>query len=150
MEQPVKEKPFLTLGRHYPVAPQKVWRAWTDPPALKKWWCPTPGERVSLAELDVRVGGCYRIVFGGPEGKQHEVAGIYKEVVPNRKLAFTWSWPRTTPERESLVTIVFKESSGGTELEFRHEQFFDEGVRDAHKRGWQPILDKLAEFLAEQ
>lgn len=147
---PVKEKPALSLERHYPVAPQNVWRAWTDPQALKKWWYPAPGERVSLAELDVRVGGRYRIVFGGPEGTQHEVAGIYKEVVPNRKLAFTWSWPRTTPERESLVTILFKESRGGTQLDFRHEQFFDESVRDAHKRGWQPILDKLAEFLKEQ
>jgi len=147
---PVKEKPFLSLERHYPVAPQKVWRAWTDPQALKKWWCPAPGERVSAAELDVRVGGRYRILFGGPEGTQHEVAGTYQEVVPNRKLAFTWSWPRTTPERESLVTILFKESRGGTQLDFRHAQFFDESVRDAHQRGWQPILDKLAEFLKEQ
>jgi uncharacterized protein YndB with AHSA1/START domain len=150
MEQQVKEKPFLTLARHYPVAPQKVWRAWTDPQALRKWWGVAPEAQVSLVELDVRTGGRYRIIFGGSDGKEHEVAGVYKEVVPNRKLVFTWSWPRTTPERESLVTIVFKEARGGTDLDFRHEQFADESVRDAHNRGWNPVLDKLGRYLEGQ
>ena len=144
---PVKEKPFLSLERHYPVAPQKVWRAWTDPQAVAKWWGPGPGEPVSLAELDVRVGGRFRIVFGGPDGKAHECAGIYKEVVPNRKLVFTWSWPNSTPERISVVTIEFVRSGTGTDLQFRHEQLFDEKVRDDHKRGWSGTLDKLGEFL---
>ena len=150
MEQArVTEKPFLVLNRHYPVAPEKVWRAWTDPEALKKWWGPTPGEPVSLAELDVRVGGRFRIIFGGAEGREHECAGVYKEVVPNRKLVFTWTWPRTTPERESLVTITFQAAQGGTELNFRHEGFFDENVRDAHKRGWTTLLEKLGTWLSE-
>ncbi len=146
----VREKPFLALERSYPVAPQKVWRAWTDPEAIKRWWGPGPGEPVSLAELDVRVGGRFRIVFGGPDGKAHECAGVYREVVPNRKLVFTWSWPNTTPERESLVTIVFLASGSGTELAFRHEQLFDEKVRDDHKRGWTGALAKLDEFLQRQ
>jgi len=95
----------------------------------------------------VRVGGRFRIVFGGPDGKMHECAGVYREVVPSRKLVFTWSWPRTTPERESVVTIVFRASGKGTDLDFKHEQLFDEKVRDDHKRGWTGTLDKLAEFL---
>jgi uncharacterized protein YndB with AHSA1/START domain len=148
MEQNVATKPSLTLSRHYPVAPEKVWRAWTDPEAVKKWWGPGPGEPVAAAELDVRVGGKFRIVFGGPDGQEHECAGVYKEVVPNRRLVFTWSWPRTTPERISVVTIVFKASAGGTELVFTHEQLFDEKVRDDHKRGWSSLLDKLEAFLA--
>jgi uncharacterized protein YndB with AHSA1/START domain len=147
MEQRLATKPSLTLSRHYPVAPEKVWRAWTDPEAVKRWWGPGPGEPVSLAELDVRVGGRFRIVFGGPDGKMHECAGTYKEVVPNRKLVFTWSWPNTTPERVSVVTIVFKDLNGKTELMFTHEQLFDEKVRDDHKRGWSSSLDKLEQFL---
>jgi uncharacterized protein YndB with AHSA1/START domain len=143
----LKQKPSLSLSRHYPVAPEQVWRAWTDAQAVKKWWGPGPGEPVSLAELDVRVGGRFRIVFGGPQGTEHECAGVYKEVVPNRKLVFTWSWPRTTPERISVVTIVFKAANGGTDLSFTHEQLFDEKVRDDHKRGWNGCLDKLGEFL---
>ena len=90
-------------------------------------------------------------MFGGPQGTDHEVQGIYKEVVAaNRKLVFTWTWPSTTPERESLVTIVFKAAGGGTELDFRHEQLFDEQVRDDHKRGWSGTLDKLERFLTNQ
>jgi uncharacterized protein YndB with AHSA1/START domain len=145
----IQEKPSLSLSRRYPVAPEKVWRAWTDAEAVKKWWGPDAGEAVSAAELDVRVGGRFRIVFGGPDGTAHECAGVYKEVVPNRKLVFTWSWPRTTPERVSVVTIEFKRVPDGTELDFRHEQFFDEKARDDHKRGWTGLLEKLERFLQD-
>ena len=141
------ERPFLNLSRSYPVAPQKVWRAWTDPEALKRWWGPGEHDRVSLAQLDVRVGGRFRIVFGGPDGKMHECAGVYKEVVPNRKLVFTWHWPNSTPERISVVTIEFHGSPTGTDLVFKHEQLFDEKARDDHKRGWSASLDKLADFF---
>ena len=147
MEPRLAEKPSLTLERHYPVAPEKVWRAWTDAEAVKRWWGPGPGEPVSLAELDVRVGGRFRIVFGGPDGKMHECAGVYKEVVPNRKLVFTWHWPNTTPERISVVSIEFHRTPTGTDLVFKHEQLFDEKARDDHKRGWTATLDKLERFL---
>jgi uncharacterized protein YndB with AHSA1/START domain len=147
MEQKIAEKPSLTLSRSYPVAPEKVWRAWTDPQAIKKWFGPGAGEPVSAAELDVRVGGRFRIVFGGPDGKAHECAGVYKEVVPNRKLVFTWTWPNSTPERESLVTIVFRSAAWGTELIFKHEKFIDETVRDNHQKGWSGAFEKLDDYL---
>ncbi len=156
MEQArLKDKPFLTLSRSYPVAPEKVWRAWTDPQALKRWWGPGGPEAVAVAQLDVRVGGRFRIVFGGPRGDEHEVQGRYLEVAPPAKsqpgrLVFTWTWPRTTPERESVVTIVFERTPEGTQLAFRHEGHFDETVRDNHKRGWSESLAKLERFLLEQ
>jgi len=114
---------------------------------VKKWWGPGPGEPVSAAELDVRVGGRFRIVFGGPDGRAHECAGVYQEVVPNRKLVFTWHWPNTTPERVSVVTIVFEDLKGTTQLTFKHEQFFNEQARDGHKRGWTGALEGLARYL---
>jgi uncharacterized protein YndB with AHSA1/START domain len=145
--EPITQKPFLALERRYPVAPEKVWRAWTEPEAIKRWFG-RPNEPVSLAELDVRVGGRFRIAFGGADGNANECAGEYREVVPQRKLVFTWHWPRTTPERISLVTILFKAAAGGTELDFRHEQFFDEAARNDHQRGWTPILENLGRFLS--
>ena len=107
-------KPSLTLERHYPVAPEKVWRAWTDPQTLAKWWGPGGEQPVSVVEIDLRVGGRLRMVFGGAQGKDHECAGIYREVVPNRKLVFTWCWPNSTPDRVSQVTILFTPSGSGT------------------------------------
>ena len=148
----VGERRSLNLKRFYPVAPEKVWRAWTDPQALSRWFGPGgPGEpqTVSLAELDLRVGGRYRLVFGGPDGNEHEAAGVYKEVQPNRKLVFTWSWPRTTPDRVSRVTILLHPEGGGTAMEFRHEQFFDEAARDGHMRGWSETFGKLEAFLRQ-
>lgn len=149
MEQGLKENLALDLHRSYPVAPEKVWRAWTDPQALKRWFGPGGVQPVSVAELDVRVGGRFRIVFGGEKGDEHEVQGVYKEVVPNKRLVFTWTWPRSTPERESLITIVFKASGGGTELEFRHERHFDAAVRDGHLRGWSETFVKLERVVLE-
>jgi uncharacterized protein YndB with AHSA1/START domain len=143
------EKPSLTLTRRFPVAPEKVWRAWTDPQALKQWFGPGGPQPVALAELDLRVGGRFRIAFGGPRGDEHLCAGVYREVVPNRKLVFTWTWPRTTPERESLVTIELRKVADGTELVFRHEQLFDEKVRDDHRRGWSETLVKLERFVTQ-
>jgi uncharacterized protein YndB with AHSA1/START domain len=103
---------------------------------------------VSRAELDVRVGGSFCIVFGGPDGNAHECRGVYTEVVPQQRLVFTWTWPRSTPERESLVTIALRaDGAGGTELLFRHEHLFDEKVRDDHKRGWLVALEQLERFL---
>ena len=149
MEQAsLTEKPSLTLTRSYPVPPERVWRAWTDPEAIKRWWGPGGEDPVSLARLDVRVGGRFRIVFGGADGKAHEVQGVYREVVPNRKLVFTWIWPNSTPERESLITIDFRAAGRrGTELVFTQERFFDATVRDGHLKGWTETFVKLERFL---
>jgi uncharacterized protein YndB with AHSA1/START domain len=146
------QKPSLRIARRYPVVPEKLWQAWTDPEALKRWWGPEATDRVSVAQLDVRAGGRFRIVFGGPRGTDHEVQGVYLEVVPCSKtavgkLVFTWTWPNSTPERESLVSIVFRAVESGSELDFRHEQFFDEAARDGHRRGWSGALAKLDDYL---
>jgi uncharacterized protein YndB with AHSA1/START domain len=146
-EARLAERPSLTLERFYPVAPEKVWRAWTDPQALKRWFGPGGSQPVALAELDVRVGGRLRVCFGGADGNEHEVRGVYREVVPHRRLVFTWTWPRTTPERESLVTIELREAARGTELVFIHAQHFDEAVRDGHRRGWSESFVKLETYL---
>ncbi len=143
----VTDKPSLSLHRHYPVAPEKVWRAWTDPQALKQWFGPGGPQAVSVADIDLRAGGRFRLMFGGADGKEHEAAGVYKEVQPHRKLVFTWSWPRTTPERISQITILLRPDGGGTDLKFLHEQFFDEAARDGHLRGWSETFVKLEAFL---
>ena len=141
----IAEKPSLRLTRHYPVAPEKVWRAWTDPEAIKRWW--GGSGPVSLAQADARVGGVFRIVFGGADGSANECAGVYKEVVANRRLVFSWHWPRSTPERVSLVTIELEAAGGGTDLTLRHEQFFDEQARDGHQRGWGVALDNMEKLF---
>lgn len=139
-------KPSLTIKRRFNAAPEKVFAAWTDPEKLKRWM--GPGEIVTTqAESDLRAGGRYRILMRTPAGEDHDVGGVYREIVPNEKLVFTWAW-KSTPERESLVTVTFKPDGTGTLMTLLHEQFFDADARDRHNGGWNGALTKLEKFLA--
>ena len=140
------ERPSLTIERTYDAAPEVVWQAWTDPQALSKWFGPEETQAVLDVDIDVKVGGRYRIAFVTGDGERHDVGGIYREVRFPSLLSFTWAW-RTTPERESLVTIRLEPAGGGTRLVFRHEQFFDQAARDRHEGGWSGTFRKLDRFL---
>ncbi len=147
---PQGEQAQLSLRRHFRVAPEKVWRAWTDPQALRQWFGVGKSGSVTAAEFDLRVGGHYRIAFNGPageaHGESHEVSGVYQEVVPLRRLVFSWAF-KSTPERVSRVSINLTPTADGTELSFVHDRFFDEQARINHERGWAPMLDQLEGFL---
>ena len=147
-ETAAHERPVLALSRHYPARREKVWRAWTDPQALSRWFGPGDTECVLRTELDVREGGRYHIAFRTDDGEQHDVSGVYQVVDAPRKLSFTWAW-KSTPDRVSLVTVEFAEEGGGTRMDFRHERFFDAQARDNHRRGWTATLDKLGAALAD-
>jgi uncharacterized protein YndB with AHSA1/START domain len=138
--------PSLTLKRRLNAPPAKVFSAWTNPEQITRWFGPAEVETI-LAECDPRVGGRYRIVARSPDGAEHHVSGVYREVVPNEKLVFTWAW-RNTPERESLVTVSLKGDGNGTVLMLTHERFSDETARDRHQHGWIGSLDKLEQLFA--
>ena len=139
-------KPSLTIKRRFNASPQKVFSAWTDPEKVKRWMGPRE-VKMLRAEGDARVGGRFRWVMQAPDGEEHDVSGIYREVVPNEKLVFTWAW-KTTPERESLVTLTFKRDGDGTLFTLNHEQFFDEDARNRHEHGWTGAMEKLDEFVS--
>jgi uncharacterized protein YndB with AHSA1/START domain len=139
-------EPSLTLKRRLKAAPAAVYAAWTEPEKIAKWFGPEQIETLR-AQADARVGGGFRIVMRSPDGEEHDVSGIYREVVPNEKLVFTWAW-RSTPERESLVTVLIKRDGSGSRLTLIHEQFFDETARDHHREGWTGCLDKLERYLS--
>ncbi len=142
---PTPVKPSLTLKRRFKASPERVFAAWTQPEQIAQWFGPA-GVKVTSAEFDARVGGKFRISATSPDGEKHQVGGVIREVVANRKLVYTWAW-HTTPERESLVTVEFKPDGDGTILALTHEQFFDEAARDRHQFGWNGALDKLEAFL---
>jgi len=139
-------KPSLTIKRRFNAAPEKVFSAWIDPEKVKRWM--GPGEvRALRVEGDPRSGGRYRWVMQSPDGEEHDVSGVYREVIPNEKLVFTWAW-KSTPERESLVTLTFKADGSGTLMTLTHDQFFDEEARDRHRHGWEGAMEKLGKYLA--
>ena len=138
-------KPSLTIKRRINAPPAKVFAAFTEPRTIARWFGP-PGVTNVEAETDLRIGGRYRIA-GQTADDSHEVSGVYREIVPGEKLVYTWAW-KSTPERESLVTVTFKPDGAGTLLTLIHEQFFDEPARDRHQQGWGGALDKLERLFA--
>lgn len=141
-----QERPSLAIVRKLDAAPAKVWRAITEPEALKQWMAPGDDFKIPLAEAELRIGGRYRIVMNAPDGQVHDVSGVYREIVPNKKLVYTWAW-KTTPERESVVTIELRAVGSGTELTLRHEQFADAEARDRHEQGWNGCLARLEKAI---
>jgi len=142
-------KPSLTLKRRLKAPPAKVFAAWTDPEKIMRWMGPADF-KTPQAESDARVGGRYRFVMLAPNGEQHVVRGVYREVVANEKLVFTWAWDAAPGDEpyESLVTVLFKPDDGGTLLTLTHERLFDEESRDGHEKGWNGSLDKLEKLVA--
>jgi uncharacterized protein YndB with AHSA1/START domain len=141
------QRPSLTITRRLRASPQKVYAAWTNAENLIQWFAAQAKPGSVEADLDVRVGGHYRISFINQDnGEYHEVGGVYREAVPDARLQFTWAW-HSTPERESLVTIEFKPDAAGTLMIFRQEQFADQAARDNHERGWNKFFDVLEQYI---
>jgi uncharacterized protein YndB with AHSA1/START domain len=136
----------LILKRHIKAAPAKVYAAWTDPKKIVCWFGSDQGPTLH-AETDLRAGGRFRIVFRMIDGEERDVRGAYREVVPGRKLTFTWRWASSPRESESLVTIDLEPAGDGTLLTLTHEQIVNDTVHD-YRRGWIGALDKLEKLFA--
>jgi uncharacterized protein YndB with AHSA1/START domain len=137
-------RPSLSVKRRFKAPPAKVFAAWIDPEKIKRWM--GPGEiKAVRAEADARVGGRYRVLMRSPGGEELDVSGVYREVVANEKLVFTWAWKVAPPDEphESLVTVLFKPDGAGTVLTLTHERLFDEESRAGHEQGWIRAFDKL-------
>jgi uncharacterized protein YndB with AHSA1/START domain len=147
MEIATDDKTSLQIRRVYKAPVAAVYAAWTQPEEMKHWMGPSDAFGEAEVTMDVRVGGRYRIVMRSPDGETHRVGGVYREVVPNSKLVYTWAW-ESTPERESLVTLEFVPSSAGTELVLTHQRFADLQARDKHNEGWIGCLNRLERHLS--
>ncbi len=141
-------RPSLTINRRIKATPAKVWSAWTDPEKMIGWFGRADAVPGSMkANIDARVGGRFRVSFTAMDGEYFEVGGIYREVVPNERLVFSWAW-HSTPERESQVMVLLRPDGDGTLLTLHHEQLFDQAARDGHERGWLALLERLEELVA--
>lgn len=140
--------PALVIRRTYAVPPERLYAAWTDPAIAAQFL--GPGDiRADVPEMDVRPGGTYRVVMHRPEGEDYIATGVYREVVPNRRLSMTWRWLEDDPadEHETLLTLDFAPLDGGTEFTLTHEYFASAESRENHNSGWVSIMDKLQTIL---
>jgi uncharacterized protein YndB with AHSA1/START domain len=133
----------LTLVRTLQAPPQEVFRAWTDPGMIHQWMS-GPGS-TTVAEVDPRVGGRYRLETKSPDGQVHVTTGVYRELEPGRRLVQTWIYEGPIPDfigHETLLTVELRELEPGlTELTLKHERLPSETYRDAVTQGWGALLD---------
>ena len=140
----------ITLRRTIPARRGEVFRAWTDPAELKRWWA-RPGFTVVDAQVDLRIGGGFRIQTRPDVGNVFSVFGTYREVRPPERLVYTWAWQGTRMDGiETLVTVDFREVGQDTEVLMTHEGFSTEGDHMAHRDAWIGCFDRLTQTLASR
>jgi uncharacterized protein YndB with AHSA1/START domain len=138
----------LQMKRTFAAPRQRVFRAWTDAGELARWFGPSSDYSAVVPELDLRVGGKYRLEMHHKGGNVSRVGGTYREVQPPEKVVFTWRWDGDTRPEESLVTIEFHDLGNSTEVILTHEQFSNLEDRDKHAQGWTGCLEQLNKFLS--
>jgi uncharacterized protein YndB with AHSA1/START domain len=139
----------LVIERIFDAPRSLVFKAWTDPERLMRWWGPH-GFRTRVSELDVRSGGRWRFCMRSPSGDEHRQQGEYREIVEPERLVFTYAFEdeKGTPGHQMLVTVNFTDYAGKTKLTVRQTDFETVAMRDDHVRGWNEALDHLVEYLA--
>ena len=141
---------LVQVSRTFPAARERVFRAWTEPDAVRHWFG-TRGSIIDRVEADVRPGGSYRISFKVPPTRRRvHVTGTYLEVEPPERLVYTFGWdgmPITLGMGDSKVTVEFHEQGGGTEVRLTHELLDKARIRAWHRFGWHASLRRLERLL---
>lgn len=149
----------LTITRTFDAPRALVFNAWTEPDRVMRWWGPH-GFVTHSCTVDLRVGGAWRLCMRRPDGVEHWLGGVYREIVAPERLVFTWQWepgpapftdwvPGGVPLHETIVTVTLVDRHGRTELTLHQELFESAESRDSHDWGWGEALERLAEGALE-
>ena len=150
----------LVITRVFDAPREHVWKAWTDPEQIEKWWGPEHFTAPSV-ENDLTVGGRYVYCMRGPDGQDFWSTGVYREIVPMERIVATDSFAdadgNVVPAShygmsediplEMEVTATFEDEDGKTKLTLRHVGLPAGFMSEQAEVGWNQSLDKLAESL---
>ena len=151
------DEPVVVEGR-YRAPPARVYRAWTEPADIKRWFGLKP-PLVETADIDLRVGGQWRFAFGVSEGRRSTLCGEYLTITANELLEFTWrhelaveqtaAQATASVERspDSQVNVTFTAMSDGTHLRLVHRAIANDGVKLRVRAGWQASIERLETIL---
>lgn len=141
----------LEIKRVIKASPARVYAAWTDPEQMKEWLGPE-GTRTRRIVVDPRVGGEFCWEVTGSDGEEMTARGNYRELIPGKKVVFTWRWDddEAWENNNSVVTVELNSVRDGTEVRLVHELLPSEESRDRHCEGWTEILGSLEQYLDKQ
>jgi len=144
---PFATKAELVLTRTFDAPRELVFKAWTDPKHLSKWWGPR-GFTTRILEMDVRPGGIWRYAMRGPDGNDYPFDGEYVEVVEPERLVFDGSI-MASPELRVWTEVTFADRGRRTEVAVRQVYSFESDATRGASMGWNQQLDRLGEFLSK-
>jgi uncharacterized protein YndB with AHSA1/START domain len=138
----------LHLVRLIPSPPEALFKLWTEPAQLARWWAPD-GLEAQVDVLDTTVGGRWRIILRRPDRSELAMSGVFVVVEPPRRLAFTWAWEDADRARghATEVTVSFEPAPGGTRLVLVQQRFESRQARDNHTRGWTMSFDRMTHIV---
>ncbi len=140
----------LLIERIFDAPPDLVFRVWTNPEHLMRWWGPKDFTTV-VFEQDFRVGGAYRACIRDASGGDHWMAGTYREIVDGQKIVMSFRWEGGAWGVDNTVTVMFAALAGGRTLfRFHQAPFASLEARDSHTDGWSSLVDKLVAYLATE
>lgn len=140
----------LFLRRRFKAPRTALYRAFVNPEALALWWGPRGCVGCDVA-MDLRPGGAWRACMQNDDGRKHCVGGVYREIVDNERLVFTWIWEGGDfADIETLVSLVFKDAADGSELILTQTELSSERARELHEQGWSSSLECLDETLSTE
>jgi len=143
-----RQEASLKLTRTFKVPRTRVFQAWTDPNELKKWWQLGHCWKLTVAEVDLRVGGKYRIGLQSTEDSStHRVTGTFREVSVPERLVYTWNVEDPRSNEESLVTVEFLDKGSSTDVVLKHDRLAGKESRQNTYDGWLIVLDGLVRLL---
>jgi uncharacterized protein YndB with AHSA1/START domain len=135
----------ILITREFDAPKHLVYRAWTTPELVKRWWSANRGE-VTIAEIDLRVGGVWRYVMVANGGFEVAFHGEYREIVPNERIVSTEVY-EGMPEAEAVDTLTFTEVDGRTTLtllvQHTSKEFRDAHIDSGMEAGMQEAMDLL-------
>jgi uncharacterized protein YndB with AHSA1/START domain len=125
-----------------------VFKVWTQPEHFSRWLGPKDFTTIGC-QMNVQVGGMYRACIRSPEGNDHWMQGVYREITEPERLVFTFAWEdeNNQPKHETLVTVTFEEHDNKTLMTFQQAIFESIESRDSHNTGWSECFDRLATYL---
>jgi uncharacterized protein YndB with AHSA1/START domain len=138
----------LVLTRMIGAPRELVFKAWTDPDQVARWWGPKGFVTVGH-DMDIRPGGAYRLTMRSPEGTDHRKRGVYREIVEPERIEFTFAWEEPDGQLgpETLITVTFEIVGTKTKLTLHQRVFENVEWRDSHRTGWTSCLERFAEYM---
>ena len=145
MENDAKTKNEISIERLFDADVTLMWKAWTRPDLIKRWFGSDPNGTVEEVELDLRIGGSYKITFKDSDQSEHTCRGKFLSIMEHKLLKYSWEW-ESEPGHVSELTVHFISLGEKTKLVLEHRNL-NPASRHAYAEGWSGGFFKIERLM---